>query len=151
MEGFCTPLRAQGWQIYNFNNISLNWIYHANNWVRNIIWRVPVRPYGHMVGKYTISIILVFTGYIMATIGGGIEFVGFLCALTGAGIGNIQFQKYYFVSDISCQQLGEEYNFEGFCAPLRAQGWETYNLNNISLYWIYHANNYVHSWKCPCK
>ena len=36
--------------------------------------------------------------------------------------------------------LGEEYNFEGFCAPLRAQGLEIYNLKNIILYWIYHAN-----------
>ena len=55
---------------------------------------------------------------------------------------NIQFQKYYFVSDISCQQLGEEYNFEGFCAPLRAQGLEIYNFKNISLYRIFHANNW---------
>ena len=49
------------------------------------------------------------------------------------GIGNIQFQKYYFVSDISCQQLGEEYNLEGFCAPLRAQGLEIYDFKNVIL------------------
>ena len=44
MEGFCAPLRAQGWEIYNFNNISLYWIYHANNWGRNIIWIVDISP-----------------------------------------------------------------------------------------------------------
>ena len=69
---FCAPLRAHGWEMYNLNDIILYWIYHANNWVRNIIWRVPVRPYGRRVGKYTISIILVCTGYIMPTIGVGI-------------------------------------------------------------------------------
>ena len=37
-------LRAQGWQIYNFNNISLYWIYHANNWGKNIIWIVDISP-----------------------------------------------------------------------------------------------------------
>ena len=54
--------------------------------------------------QYTISLILVCTGYVMPTIRDG-----------------VQFQKYL---DISCQHLGEEYNFEGFCAPLRAHGWE---------------------------
>ena len=53
---------------------------------------------------------------------------------------NIPFQKYYFVSDISCKQLGEDYNFEGFCAPLRAQGLEIYDFKNVILKWIYHAN-----------
>ena len=62
LESFCAPLRAQGWEIYNFNNISLYWIYHANNCGRNIILRVSVRPYGRRVGKYTISMILVCTG-----------------------------------------------------------------------------------------
>ena len=72
MEGFCAPLRAQGWEIYNFNNISLYWIYHANNWGRNIILRVSVRPYGRRDWKYTISKILFCIGYIMPTLGGRI-------------------------------------------------------------------------------
>ena len=67
-----------------------------------------------IVGKYTISLILICTGYFMPAIRDG-----------------IQFQKYYFVLAISCQHLGEEYNLEGFCAPLRAQGLEIYNFNNI--------------------
>ena len=63
---------------------------------------------------------------------------------------NIPFQKYYFVSDISCQQLGEEYNFEGFCAPLRAQGLKIYNFKNIILYRIYHANKEEYNFEGLC-
>ena len=63
---------------------------------------------------------------------------------------NIQFQKYYFVSHILCQQLGEEYNFEGFCAPLRAQGLEIYNFKNIILYWLYHANTSGEGYNFEC-
>ena len=38
-----------------FKNIILYRIYHANNWGRNIILRVSVRPYGRRDWKYTIS------------------------------------------------------------------------------------------------
>ena len=72
LEGFCAPLRAQGLEIYNFKNIILYRIYHANNWGRNIILRVSVRPYGRRDWKYTISKILFCIGYFMPTIGGGI-------------------------------------------------------------------------------
>ena len=65
---FCAPLRARGLEIYNFKNIILYRIYHANTWGKNIFLRVSVHPYGRRVGKYTISIILVCTGYIMPTI-----------------------------------------------------------------------------------
>ena len=68
LEGFCAPLRARGLEIYNFKNIILYRIYHANTWGKNIFLRVSVHPYGRRVGKYTISIILVCTGYIMPTI-----------------------------------------------------------------------------------
>ena len=72
LEGFCAPLRAQGLEIYNFKNIILYRIYHANNWGRNIILRVSVRPYGRRDWKYTISKILFCIGYIMPTLGGRI-------------------------------------------------------------------------------
>ena len=74
-------------------------------------------------------------------LGEGYNFEGFCAPLRAQGL-EIQFQKYYFVSNISCQQLGEEYNFEGICAPLRAQGLEIYNFKNIILYLIYHANTW---------
>ena len=84
--------RAHCWEIYNFTNINLYWIFHASNQGRNtiskilfcigyimptlrgrnIILRVSVRPYGRRDWKYTISKILFCIGYIMPTIGGGI-------------------------------------------------------------------------------
>ena len=41
----------QGWEIYNFNNIDLFWIYHTNTWGRNSILRVSVRPSGAGLGQ----------------------------------------------------------------------------------------------------
>ena len=84
--------RAHCWEIYNFTNINLYWIFHASNQGRNtiskilfcigyimptlggsdIILRVSVRPYGRRDWKYTISKILICIGYIMPTLGGGL-------------------------------------------------------------------------------
>ena len=59
-------------------------------WRKAIVGKSQINANVRIVGKYTISLILICTGYFMPAIRDG-----------------IQFQKFYFVLAISCQHFGE--------------------------------------------